>query len=40
MLYKDDAPAVEVGVVVGRSFSPDGHSDTSELGTEVYYLLT
>jgi effector-binding domain-containing protein len=31
MLYKDDAPSVEVGVLVGRSFSPEGCVTSSEL---------
>ena len=31
MLYKDDAPAVEVGVLVGRSFSPEGRVIASRL---------
>jgi hypothetical protein len=29
MIYKDDAPTVEVGVLVSKSFSP----------TEVFYLV-
>jgi effector-binding domain-containing protein len=31
MLYKDDAPNVEVGVLVGRSFSPEGRVISSRL---------
>ena len=31
MLYKDDVPSVEVGVLVGRSFSPEGRVIPSEL---------
>jgi len=31
MLYKDDAPAVEVGVLVGKSFSPEGRVISSGL---------
>jgi effector-binding domain-containing protein len=36
MLYKDDAPSVEVGVLVGRRFAPDGRVIPSQLpGGEV-----
>jgi effector-binding domain-containing protein len=37
MLYKDDAPTVEVGVLVRRSFSPEGRVVPSRLpgGTVV-----
>ncbi len=31
MLYKDDAPAVEVGVLVGKAFSPEGRVIASRL---------
>jgi effector-binding domain-containing protein len=31
MLYKDDAPTVEVGVLVGTSFSPQGRVISSRL---------
>jgi effector-binding domain-containing protein len=36
MLYKDDTPSVEVGVLVGTSFAPDGRVIPSQLpGGEV-----
>ena len=36
MLYKDDAPSVEVGVLVGRRFAPEGRVVPSQLpGGEV-----
>ena len=36
MLYKDDAPSVEVGVLVGRRFAPEGRVISSQLpGGEV-----
>ena len=31
MLYKDDAPSVEVGVLVGKRFSPEGRVVPSQL---------
>jgi effector-binding domain-containing protein len=31
MLYKDDAPSVEVGVLVGATFAPEGRVVPSEL---------
>jgi len=40
MLYKDDAPSVEVGVLVGASFEPEGEVVPSRLpGGEVVMTM-